>query len=55
MTIDHELADLTDRPARHRLADNPVEAALRAEAETAARENKAERDRYLALNICEEE
>jgi len=38
-----------------RLADNPVDALLRAEAEAVARENAAERDRYLALNTCEEE
>lgn len=37
-----------------RLASNPVEAALRFEAETVARENADVRDRYLALNECEE-
>ncbi len=44
-----------DIPEVRRLASNPAEALLRAEAEAVARENAAERDRYLALNTCEEQ
>lgn len=41
-------------PDVRRLADNPAEAVLRAEADIVAAENAAERDRYLSLEAQEE-